>query len=124
MIVDDEPDILGSLKTVLEHKNYDVVAVESGFECLKEIENGFKGVILLDLMMPEMDGWDIIHEILKRGLMGNVVIEIITGKGTKNYQKMSFLGSYIYDYLTKPLDVQELISSVERCYKYFSTKNP
>jgi len=35
---------------------------------------------------------------------------------------MSFLGSYIYDYLTKPLDVQELISSVERCYKYFWQK--
>lgn len=123
MIVDDEPDILSSLKTILEHQKYDVVTVDNGFECLKEIEKGFRGIVLMDLMMPEMDGWDTIHQIIDKGLMKNVVIEIITGKGTKNYQKMSELGSYIYDYLTKPLNLEELISSVERCYNYFLAKN-
>ena len=52
----------------------------------------------------------------------NKAIEIITGKGTKNYQKMSVLGSYIYDYLTKPLNLEELISSVEQCYNNFLAK--
>ena len=122
MIVDDEPDILSSLKTILESQKYDVITVESGFECLKEIEKGFRGIVLMDLMMPEMDGWDTIQEILDRGLMKNVVIEIITGKGTKNYQKRSVLGSYIYDYLTKPLNLEELISSVEQCYNNFLAK--
>ena len=123
MIVDDEPDILTSLKTILENEKYDVITVESGFKCLKEIENGFRGIVLMDLMMPEMDGWDTIQEILNRGLIKNVVIEIITGKGTKNYQKMSSLGSYIYDYLAKPIDIEELISSIEQCYNYFLAKN-
>ena len=122
MIVDDEPDILSSLKTILENQKYDVITVESGFECLKEIEKGFSGIILMDLMMPEIDGWNTIQEILDRGLMKNVVIEIITGKGTKNYQKMSVLGSYIFDYLTKPINLEELISSVEKCYNYFLAK--
>ena len=122
MIVDDEPDILSSLKTILESQKYDVITVESGFECLKEMEKGFRGIVLMDLMMPEMDGWDTIQEILDRGLMKNVVIEIITGKGTKNYQKMSVLGSYIYDYLTKPLNLEELVSSVEQCYNNFLAK--
>ena len=46
MIVDDEPDVLTSLKTVFEHQEYDVITVTSGDECLKEIENGFKGIVL------------------------------------------------------------------------------
>jgi len=120
MVVDDEPDVLSSLKTVLEYQNYDVITVDNGFECIEKIEEGFRGVILMDLMMPKMDGWATIHEIANRGLMENVAINIITGKGTKDYQKLSVIGSYIYDYLPKPLNIKELIASVEKCYKSFS----
>lgn len=123
MVVDDEPDILSSLKTILERHDYDVITVKNGIECLKEIEKGFRGIILMDLMMPEMDGWDTINEIIKRGLMKNVAISIITGKGTKDFQKMSILASYIFDYMVKPLDIDKLISSVEECNKYFYSKN-
>jgi CheY-like chemotaxis protein len=123
MIVDDEPDTLSSFKAILERHEYDVVTVKSGIECLKEIERGFKGIILMDLMMPEMDGWDTINEIVKRGLLNDVAISIITGKGTKDFQKMSELGSYIFDYLAKPIDVDKLVSSVDNCNKYFYSRN-
>jgi DNA-binding response OmpR family regulator len=123
MIVDDEPDVLESLRTILEREHYDVITVENGAECLTEIEKGFRGVILMDLMMPVMDGWDTIQEIVNRGFQKEVAISIITGKGTKDFQKMSMLGSYIFDYLAKPLDVKQLISSVERCNKYYYKRN-
>jgi len=123
MIVDDEHDILDSLKTVLEYERYDVITVDSGFKCLKEIEKGFEGVVLMDLMMPEMDGWATIKEIVDRGYIKNVAISIITGKGTKNHNIMSALGSYIYDYLAKPLDIKELIQSVEKSYKFLIARN-
>jgi len=120
MIVDDEPDVLSSLKTILEYQNYEVITVDNGCECIEKIEEGFRGVVIMDLMMPKMDGWATIHEIANRGLIEKVAINIITGKGTKDYQKLSLLGSYIYDYLTKPLDIKKLIASVEKCYKSFS----
>ena len=123
MVVDDEPDILSSLKTVLERNNYDVVTVNNGVECIKEIEKGFKGIILLDLMMPEMDGWETINEIVKRGLIKNVAISIITGKGTKDFQHMNSLGSYIFDYMVKPIDISQLISSIEKCNEFFFSRN-
>ena len=123
MIVDDEPDILLSLKTVFERQNYEVITVSNGAECLDEIEKGFKGVILMDLMMPVMDGWTTINEIVKRGYTKDVIVSIITGKGTKDYQKMGMLGSFIFDYLPKPLDVNQLISSVEECSRYFYSRN-
>ena len=115
MVVDDEPDILTSLKTVLERQSYEVVTVDSGAACIKEIENGFKGVILMDIMMPEMDGWDTIREIIDRGLMDGIAIEIITGKGSRDRQKMNGLESYIKDYLTKPFNLEKLISSIKKC---------
>jgi DNA-binding response OmpR family regulator len=123
MIVDDEPDVLCALKLVLEKQNYDVITALNGFECLKHLEKGFTGIILMDLMMPKMDGWETINEIVKRGHMDKVAISIITGKGTKDFQKMSSLGSYVFDYLAKPLDIEQLISSVERCNKYYYKKN-
>jgi len=123
MIVDDEPDVLISLKTVLEKQSYDVITVTNGEDCLEELHKGFKGIILMDLMMPIMDGWETINEIVKRGYTQNVAISIITGKGTKDFQKMSLLGSYVFDYLSKPLNIDQIISSVERCNKYFYQRN-
>lgn len=123
MIVDDETDVLISLKTVFERNNYDVITVTNGVECIKEIEKGFKGIVLMDLMMPEMDGWETIQEIVNLGLSKNVSMAIITGKGTKDFQKMSSLGSYIFDYMAKPLDITRLLSSVEKYNKYFWSRN-
>jgi len=115
MIVDDEPDILNSLKTVFKHEEYDVVTVNNGYDCITELEKGFKGVILMDIMMPGMDGWQTINEIVKKGLIKNVAIGIITGKGTKNHHNMNGLSCYIYDYFSKPLNIKELVRSVENC---------
>lgn len=123
MIVDDEPDVLLSLKIVLERQNYDVVTVTNGVECLREIEKGFKGIILMDLMMPFMDGWTTIKEIVKRGYIDDIAIAIITGKGAKDHENMSLVGPYIFDYIPKPIDINLLLSSIERANRYFYSKN-
>ena len=123
MIVDDEPDVLNSLKSVLEHENYEVVAVESGPECLKKLEDGFKGIILMDILMPEMDGWDTIKEIVDRGYIRDVAINIVTGMGDKNHQQMGILEPYIYEYLSKPVNIEELIKSVEKSNIFLQAKN-
>ncbi len=123
MVVDDETDILASIRALFEKQNYEVTTVESGEECIQALEKGFKGVILMDIMMPNMDGWDTIKKIVDRGLIKNVAINIITGKGTKDHQKLGELGSYVYDYLTKPIDINQLIDSVKKCGIYLNARN-
>ena len=123
MIVDDDPDILDSLKSMLEHEKYEVITVESGNECLKKLEDGFKGIILIDILMPDMNGWDTIKEIVDRGFIKDVAINIVTGVGTKDYQQMGILEPYIYDYLSKPIDIKELIKSVEKSNIFLMAKN-
>jgi DNA-binding response OmpR family regulator len=112
MIVDDDPDILISIRKIFEREGYEVFTVDSGIDCIKEIERGFKGVILMDIMMPFMDGWDTIEEIKNRGLTQNVIISILTAKGTLDHDKLKRLQSFICKYITKPFDVQKLISNV------------
>ena len=123
MIVDDEPDILTSLKTVFKNQDYDVVTVDNGLDCISELERGFKGVILMDIMMPGMDGWQTIREIVKKGLIKNVAIGIITGKGTENHTNREGLSCYIYDYFSKPLNIKDLIQSVENCQIFTGENN-
>ena len=119
LIVDDEPDVLLSLKIIFEKEDYDVVTVNNGSDCIKEIEKGFTGVVLIDIMMPEMDGWETVRQIVDRNLIENIVLEIITGKGTGNHYKINGLEAYIFDYITKPFDIKKLLSSVRKCESYF-----
>jgi len=113
MIVDDDPDILISIREIFERRGYEVFTVDSGMDCIKELELGFKGVILIDIMMPFMDGWKTIEEIKNKGFIKNVVISILTSKSkVADYEKLKDLQPYIYDYITKPFDVQKLISNV------------
>ncbi len=112
MIVDDDPDVLIVIRRIFEKEGYEVFTVDSGKDCIKELENGFKGIILMDIMMPFMDGWDTIKEIIDKGLAKNVAISILTAKGTQDHEKMRGVESYIRDYITKPFDVSELITNI------------
>lgn len=112
MIVDDDPDILVSLRTIFEHQKFEVLAVDSGNDCIEELEKGFKGIILMDLIMPFMDGWDTLRQIIDRGLNEDVLIFIITAIGSPDSEKMKGLESHIYDYIPKPFDLRKLITEV------------
>ena len=83
--IDDDPDILISVRKIFEREDYEVFTVDSWMDCINEIERGFKGIILIDIMMPFIDGWDTIEEITKRVLSNNVIISIFTAKGTPDH---------------------------------------
>ena len=56
MVVDDDPDILLSLQELFEREGFEVTTADNGRNCLLELEKGFQGIIILDIMMPIMDG--------------------------------------------------------------------
>ena len=114
MVVDDDPDILITIRKIFENEGYEVLTVDTGKDCINELERGFKGVILMDIMMPFMDGWDTIMEIMNRGFEKNVIISILTARGNPDHERMKGLESYIYDYITKPFDVNKLVSNVRQ----------
>ena len=112
MIVDDDPDILITIRKIFEEEGYEVFTVDSGKDCLKELEQGFKGMILMDIMMPFMDGWETIRRIVEKGFTQDITISIVTAKSTPRHDKMKGLEPYIHDYIPKPFDIRELVSNV------------
>ncbi len=117
MIVDDDPSVLKTCQKIISRNNIKVRTAESGQECLKELEKGFKGIILMDIIMPKMDGWDTIEEIVQRGYIKNVIITMLTGKDQPG-KKMDHLKEYVLDYIRKPFDAQDLIYLVKKYLSY------
>jgi len=117
MIVDDDSSVLKTCEKIISRNNIKVRTAESGSECLKELKKGFKGVILMDIIMPEMDGWDTIEEIVKRGYIKNVIITMLTGKDQPD-KKMDYLKEYVLDYIRKPFDAQDLIKLIKKYLSY------
>ncbi len=117
MIVDDDLHILVAVKTVLNEAGFPVDIAESGDECISLLKAGWTGIILLDIMMPVMDGWDTIHAINREGVGGNVLIAMLTAKESPD-RKMIGLQEYVFDYITKPFEPAELVNKVQLYSKY------
>ncbi|AJE02271.1 response regulator [Geobacter pickeringii] len=111
MLVDDEEFIREAVEIYFQTKEMKILCVPGGEECLRHLEAGFRGVILMDVMMPRMDGWDTIREIVKRGLHGGNAIIMLTALDEPD-ERMEGLQEYVIDYLTKPFDPQALLDSV------------
>ena len=120
MIVDDNEYVRGSVDIICESAELDLTSAASGAECLERLESGFRGVILMDIMMPEMDGWYTIREIVSRGLYPGNIIVMLTGMGEPDC-KMEGLQEYVSDYMTKPFGPDHLIESLQYYLTLLST---
>ncbi len=111
LVVDDEPSVQYSIKRILEEAGMSVTSAGSGKECLEKLREGYKGLILMDIMMPDMDGWDTIQTIVDEQLdVGNIIC-MLTGKEVPD-KNMDKLKEHILDYITKPFDNKKLIDVV------------
>ncbi len=112
LIVDDEPDTLELVKLVLESGGFETVLAASGKEALNELEVSKPDLVLLDIMMPDMDGWEVFRKIKESNV--NMPIAILTAKA-QNFDRL--LGLHVLkadDYITKPFGKNELISRVKK----------
>ena len=112
MIVDDDPDILHSLRMMFETEGYEVVTVDNGWKCITELKNGFRGIIILDIMMPVMDGIETIKNMVIEGFIEDTTIIILTVKKIQG-EEFDEIYKYIYDYIQKPFDVSHLLNTVK-----------
>jgi len=112
MVVDDEPDILFTVGQMLEMSGYDVVKVDNGKKCLDELEKGIPDLVLLDIMMPEISGWDVAAQIKENPKWNNIPIIFLTAKGDTMSIGMGGLASE--DYIVKPFDIKDLKARIEQ----------
>lgn len=113
LIVDDDPDIVNSLKELFESHGFQVTTAENGRDCLLELEKGFQGIIILDLMMPILDGAETIKKMTADGFIDQVTIIVLTAKRIQG-EEFDEIYPYIYDYITKPFDIDDLLKTVKK----------
>jgi CheY-like chemotaxis protein len=108
LVVDDEPQVAWVLRFSLEHEGFRTYTASNGIEALEELKKHSPRVIVLDLMMPEMDGWTVMERIKKLPVDERpriVIVSALTGPEEK--EKATALGADAF--VPKPFDVEELI---------------
>ena len=111
LIVDDEPDVLLLLRVNLEAAGYETVLAADGETALSRIDDSNPDVVLLDIMMPVMDGWGVLRVLSDRDVAPRVVV--VSAKSSDR-DVVRALTSGALDYITKPFDPDALIDIVER----------
>ena len=114
LVVDDNPDNVEILRAFLESRGYTVAMASDGRAALARMEQVRPELVLLDVMMPGMDGWQVCRTIKNHPEHGaSVKVVMVTAKGAFE-DKFEGLRSGADDYVVKPVDFKDLLDKVER----------
>jgi two-component system response regulator VicR len=111
--VEDEAEMIDLIKLILSRKGFEVIGANGGAKGLALIQREMPDLVLLDLMMPEMDGWQVYQQLKADESTQDIPVIVVTAKA-QNIDKV--LGLHIAkldDYITKPFSLQELVDRVE-----------
>lgn len=111
LVVDDDPDVLDMLKRLLERLDYNTFIAPNGQQGLEVIGKNKIDVVVSDLVMPEMDGMELLKRV--KSLKGEVPFIMITGHPTIE-TAVEAIKKGAYDYLTKPFQVEEVQIKIDR----------
>jgi CheY-like chemotaxis protein len=112
MVVDDSPFIVDVFVTMLERGGYRTVAAYGGEECLEILKTVMPDLILLDIMMEPMDGWETLERIKENPSTKEIPVLMLTAKQLTPAEAQEY-GIYIEDYVLKPITHRELYDAIE-----------
>lgn len=112
LVVDDSPFIVDVFVTMLERGGYRTVAAYGGEECLEILKTVTPDLILLDIMMEPMDGWETLEKIKENPATKDVPVLMLTAKQLTPTEAQEY-GPYIEDYVLKPITHRELYDAIE-----------
>lgn len=111
LLVEDDRYIAKAVSAIFSHEGYSVVLVETGREALQMIESVRPDIVLMDIMLPDISGFDVIKEINARGLRKDIYIIILSALG-QNSDIINGLSLGADNYVTKPFNPQDLLALV------------
>ena len=115
MVVDDDPNIRELVRLYLEKEGFEVTCAERGDEAVKLFRASPPNLMLLDVMLPGMDGWQVCREVRK---ISNIPIIMLSAKG-ETFDKVLGLELGADDYIVKPFDMKELVARIKAVIRRF-----
>jgi len=114
LCVEDEPEMIELIKIILERKGYDIRGAIGGQAGLDALQQETPDLILLDLMMPDVDGWEVFRQIRTNPRLQETPVIVVTAKAQSIDKVLGLHIAKVDDYITKPFGPQELLAAVER----------
>jgi len=115
LVVDDEDDILHFLELVLREKGYDVATASGGHEALTKAQIEQPNLILLDIMMPQMDGWEVLKLLRVDEETADIPVAMLSAR-TEAKDRVQGLQEGAIDYICKPFSLQDLLVKIETIF--------
>ena len=122
LLVDDEPDILEIVGYNLSSEGYKVITAENGAKAVKKAKKEKPQLIILDVMMPEMDGIEACEQIRAIPNLKDVIITFLTARG-EDYSQVAGFDAGADDYITKPIKPKVLVSKVKALLRRYKEEN-
>ena len=118
LIVDDDPDILDGILMILESRDYHLRTARDGLQCLDLLKEEIPDLLILDLLMPRMDGWGVIRKVRSdpsyAGMPIMVLTTVIEDASRRRYELETGQAMDIQAYIEKPAKPGELLDMVEK----------
>ena len=114
LVVDDDPDILEALSEILEAEGFEIRRARNGKEALEKLEPDPPHLILLDLMMPVMDGWEFAQRLKQRPRVANIPIIVLSADRNVSNKAVE-IGAV--GHLAKPFELNDLLDMVRRSFR-------
>jgi two-component system, OmpR family, response regulator VicR len=112
--IEDDPEMIDLVKLILTRKGYLVTGATGGREGLAIIGQVLPDLVLLDLMMPDMDGWEVFQQLRANDQTKHIPVIVVTAKAQSIDKVLGLHIAKVDDYITKPFGPSELLSSVLR----------
>ncbi len=117
LCVEDEPEMIDLIRLILGRRGFEVKGAAGGIEGLNMIRQQPPDLILLDLMMPDMDGWEVYQQIKADEKTKNIPVIVVTAKAQSIDKVLGLHIAKVDDYITKPFSPQDLMNSVDKVLK-------
>jgi two-component system alkaline phosphatase synthesis response regulator PhoP len=112
--IEDEPDMIRLMRTILERKGFTLIGAVGGQEGLETVRRTRPHLVLLDLMMPGMDGWEVYCQLKADEELQKIPVIVITARAQSIDRTLAFQIAKVDDYVTKPFLARDLLRSISR----------
>ena len=112
--IEDEPEMIDLVKLILGRKGFDLVGAVGGREGLETVRKLKPDLVLLDLMMPDMDGWEVYQQMKADDALKDIPVVVVTAKAQSIHKVLGLHIAKVDAYVTTPFGPQELLQSVNQ----------
>lgn len=114
--VEDEPEMIDLIELILNRKGFEVIGAKGGKKGLETIREEIPDLVLLDLMMPDLDGWEVYQQLKADNKTSDIPVIVVTAKAQSIDKVLGLHIAKVDDYISKPFSPQELMDSVEQVF--------